>query len=140
MTNLKDRIEENIRKERERSEKRQQDDYEHTDEARKRFDDMRPKLDELSHTTDKYSLQVDYVKGPYAEVICVVELSEIDGTWVAAWQVGTTVGDPTHDWEIAYNPHGVGIQREWFTSSDDLLEYLAASIAGRIVEMEADEE
>jgi len=139
MTNLKDQIEENIRKERERSEKLRQNEYEDADDARKQFDDIRPKLDELSHTTDKYSLKVGYRKGPYSEVIAVVELNDIDGTWVAAWHVGTTVSDPIHDWEVAYNPRGVGIQHEWFANSDDLFKYLPASIAERIVEMEADE-
>lgn len=136
MTNLKNQIEENIRKERERSEKSRQNDDRDTDEAVSRFDDIRPRLDELSHTTDKYSLKVDYAKGPYSAVIAVVELSEIDGTWVAAWQVGTTVSDPVHDWEVAYNPRGIDIQREWFANSDDLFSYLTASIAERVVEME----
>ncbi len=139
MTNLKDQIEENIRKERERSEKLRQNEYEDADDARKQFDDIRPKLDELSHTTDQYSLKVGYRKGSYSEVIAVVELNDIDGTWVAAWHVGTTVSDPIHDWEVAYNPRGVGIQHEWFANSDDLFKYLPASIAERIVEMEADE-
>ena len=139
MTNLKDQIEENIMKERERSEKLRQNEYEDADEGRKRFDDIRPKLDELSHTTDKYNLKVGYAKGPYSEVIAVVELNDIDGTWVAAWHVGTTAGDPIHDWEVAYNPRGVGSQHEWFANSDNLFKYLTASIAERIVEMEADE-
>jgi len=139
MTNLKDQIEENIRKERERSEKLRQNEYEDADEARKLFDDIRPKLDELSHATDKYSLKVGYAKGPYSEVIAVVELNDADGTWVAAWHVGTTVGDPIHDWEVTYNPRGVETQHEWFANSDDLFKYLTASIAERIVEMEADE-
>ena len=138
MSNLKDRIEENIKKERQRSEKRRQDNDEHVDEAKKRFDDIRPQLDELAHETDKYSLTVDYAKGPYSEVIAIVELRKTDGAWVAAWHVATTVSDPTHDWDVAYNPRGVGIQRQWFRSSDDLLKYLTASIAERIVEMEAD--
>jgi predicted nuclease with TOPRIM domain len=139
MTNLKDQIEENIKKERERLEKLRQKENEDTDQARKRFDDIRPKLDELSHTMDKYSLKVGYAKGPYAEVIAVVELYDIDETWVAAWHVGTTASDPVHDWEVVYNPHGVETQHEWFANSDDLLEYLMGSIAERIVEMEAEE-
>ena len=139
MTNLKDQIEENIRKERERSEKLRQNEIKDAGKVAKRFDDIRPKLDELSHTTGKYSLKVDYAKGPYSEVIAVVELNDSDGTWVAAWHVSTTVSDPVHDWEVAYNPHGIDIQHEWFANSDDVLKYLTASIAGRIVEMEADE-
>jgi hypothetical protein len=140
MTNLKDQIEEKIRKERERSEKPGQNKYKDADEAGKRLDDIRPRLDELSHTTDKYSLKVGYAKGPYAAVIAVVELHEIDGTWVAAWHVGTTVGGSGHDWQVTYNPHGVETQHEWFRNSDDLFKYLTASIAERIVEMQADDD
>ncbi|MDH3337166.1 MAG: hypothetical protein OER22_02190 [Gammaproteobacteria bacterium] len=139
MSNLKDQIEENIRKERERSEKLRQNENKDAGKVAKRFDDIRPKLDELSHTTDKYSLKVDYAKGPYSQVIAVVELNDIAGTWVAAWQVSTTVSDHIHDWEVAYNPRGIGIQHEWFANSDDLLKYLTASIAERIVEMQSDE-
>lgn len=139
MTNLKDKIEEEIRKEREQSEKPGQNKQKDADEARRRLDGIRPRLDELSHTTDKYSLTVDYAKGPYSAVIAVVELDDIDGTWVAAWHVGTTVGGSVHDWEVTYNPYGVETQHEWFRNSDDLFKYLTASIAERIVEMEADE-
>jgi len=139
MTNLKDQIEENIRKERERSEKLRQKEYENADEARQRFDDIRPKLDELSHTTDKYSLKVGYAKGPYSAIIAVVELYDIDETWVASWHVSTTVSDSVHDWQVAYDPRGVGTQHEWFANSDDLFEYLTTSVAERVVEMEAEE-
>ena len=139
MTNLKDQIEEKIRKERERAEKPGQNKHEVADEASKRWDNIRPRLDELSHKTDKYNLKVSYTKGPYSAVIAVVELDDIDGTWVAAWQVGMTVGGSVHDWEVTYNPHGVETQHEWFRDSDDLFKYLTASIAERIVEMEADE-
>ena len=140
MTNLKDQIEQHIRKERGRSEKLPQKGYKGTDEVRKRFDDIRPKLDELPHTTDKYSLKVGYAEGPYSEIVAVVELYDIAETWVAAWQVGTTTAsDPVHDWEVIYNPHGVETQHEWFANSDGLLEYLTTSIAERIVEMEAEE-
>lgn len=137
MTNLKDQIAENIKKERERPEKPRQNRY--TDDSGKRFDDIRPKLDELAHTTDKYSLKVGYAKGPYEEVIAIAELNDNDGTWVAAWQVATTVSDPVHEWEVSYNPRGVEILHEWFANSDDLFEYLTVSIAERIVEMEADQ-
>lgn len=140
MTNLKNQIEENIRKKRERSEKPGQNKQKDADEASRRLDGIRPRLDELSHTTDKYSLKVEYAKGPYSAVIAVVELDDIDGTWVAAWQVATTVGGSVHDWEVTYNPHGVDTQHEWFKNSDDLFKFLTASIAERIVEMEADEE
>ena len=137
MTNLKDQIEEKVRKERERSKKLRQKEREETGEAGKRIDDIRPELDDLSVATDDYSLKVRYAIGPYSEVIGIVELYDVDDTWVAAWHVGTTVSDPVHDWDVAYNPHGVDIQHEWFASSGDLFEFLTASIAERIVEMEA---
>ena len=139
MSTLKDQIEEKIREGRERSEEPGHNKHKDVDEARRRLDRIRPRLDELSHRTDKYSLKVDYAKGPYSAVIAVVELDHIDGTWVAAWQVGTTVGGSAHNWEVTYNPHGVDTQHEWFANSDDLFKYLTASIAGRIVEFEANE-
>jgi hypothetical protein len=104
------------------------------------MDDIRPRLDELPHTTDKYSLKIRYAKGPYAADIAVVELYDLDRVWVAMWQVATTVGGSVEDWEVTYNPHGVETQHEWFRDSDDLFKYLTASIAERVVEMEADEE
>ena len=138
MTNLKDQIEDRIRKERDRSGKAEHEARQHPDEARRRFDEIRPGLDELSHVTDTYSLKVDYAKGPYAETIAVIELDEIDGTWVASWQIAPTVGGSVPRWDVTYNPHGVETQREWFANSDDLFKYLTASIAERIVEMETD--
>jgi hypothetical protein len=140
MTNLKDQIEEKIRKEREQSEKRGQNKHKDVDEAGKRFDEIRPRLDELAHSTDEYSLRVGYAKGPYSAIIAVVELYDIDATWVAAWHVGTTVGGSADDWQVTYNPQGVETQHEWFRNSVDLFKYLTASIAERIVEMQADED
>ncbi len=140
MTDLKDQIQQKISKERERSEKPGQTKRKDADEARNRMDDIRPRLDELPHTTDKYSLKVRYAKGPYAADIAVVELYDLDRVWVAMWQVATTVGGSVEDWEVTYNPHGVETQHEWFRDSDDLFKYLTASIAERVVEMEADEE
>jgi hypothetical protein len=140
MTNLKDQIQQEISKVRERSEKPGQTKRKDADEARNRMDDIRPRLDELPHTTDKYSLKVRYAKGPYAADIAVVELYDLDRVWVAMWQVATTVGGSVEDWEVTYNPHGVETQHEWFRDSDDLFKYLTASIAERVVEMEADEE
>ncbi len=139
MTNLKDQIAEKIRKERELSEQPGQNTHGDADESRRRLDAIRPRLDELSHATDKYNLKVGYAKGPYSAVIAVVELDDIDGTWVAAWQIATTAGGSEHDWEVTYNPHGVETQHEWFANSDDLFKYLTASIAERIVAMETDE-
>jgi len=140
MTNLKDQLEENIRKEREQSEKPGQSQLKDADAATSQLDAIRPRLEELSHKTDTYSLKVGYAKGPYSATIAVVELDDNDGTWVASWHVGTTVGGSVEDWEVTYNPHGVDTQHEWFANADDLFEYLTASIAERIVEMDADEE
>lgn len=135
MTNLKDQIAERIRKERDQPGKPEQ---KAADTAGSRLDDIRPGLDELSYATENYSLNVEYAKGPYAETIAVVELDEIDGTWVASWQVAPTISGSGYEWEVTYNPHGVETQRERFVKSDDLFKYLTASIAERIVEMEAD--
>ncbi len=140
MTNLKDQIQQEISKERERSEKPGQTKRKDADEARNRLDEIRPRLDELPHTTDKYSLDVRYAKGPYSADIAVVELYDLDRVWVAMWQVATTVGGSVENWEVTYNPRGVETQHEWFRDSDDLFKYLTASIAERVVEMEADEE
>jgi hypothetical protein len=140
MTSLRDQIQEKVRKGRERSTRPDQVRRKDADEARRRLDAIRPRLDELSHATEEYILKVGYAKGPYSADIAVVELNDIDGVWVAAWHVATTVGGSVPDWEVTYNPHGVETQHEWFRSSDDLFEYLSASIAERIVEMEADAE
>ena len=136
MTDLKDQIAEKIRQQREQSEKPRQDKYKKAD-ADNRIDNIRPQLDELAHATDNYSLEVSYPIGPYAETIAVLELDDADGTWTAAWQVSTTVSDPVHQWEVAYNPRGVDVQRKWFRDSEALFAYLTASIAERVVEMEA---
>ena len=140
MTNLKDQIRQEIRKERERSEKPGQTERKVADEATKRLDFIRPRLDQLAHTTDRYSLKVGYSKGPYAADIAIVELYDADGVWAALWQVATTVGGSAKDWEVTYNPRGVETQHEWFRDPDDLFEYLTASIAKRVVAMDADEE
>ena len=140
MTSLKDQIQERIRAKRERPEKAGEDKSEGAYEVGTLLDEIRPRLDELAHTTDKYSLKVGYTKGPYADDIAVLELDEADGTWVATWQVARMVSGSVPDWEVTYNPHGVETQHEWLRTADDLFEYLTASIAERIVEMEADEE
>ena len=139
MANLKDQIQEKIRRERQRSEKPAQAGNKDADESRNRLDEIRPKLDELSHATDRYRVRVDYVKGPYSADVAVVELDDMNGTWVAAWQIARMVDGSVPDREVTYNPHGVETQRQWFRNSDDLFSYLAASIAERIVEMEAAE-
>ena len=80
MTNLKDQIAEQIRKERGGPEKAEQ---KVAETAETRLDQSRPALDEMPHSTDNYRLNLDYAKGPYAETIAVIELEETDGTWVA---------------------------------------------------------
>lgn len=137
MSNLKDQIEERIRKQRDRSGEPEQDKQSLTSEAGQRLDEIRPRLDELSHTTDKYALKVGYEKGPYSELIAVVELDDAEGTWVAAWQVAATIRGSVNDWEVTYNPYGVETQHEWFANDEDLFKYLTASVAERIVELEA---
>ena len=139
MTNLKDQIQQEIRKGRERSEEPARTKVKYADKDRNRLDEIRPGLDDLSHTTDKYNLIVDYAKGPYSADIAVIELYDLDAVWVANWQVAATVGGSVEDWEVTYNPYGVDTQHKWFRNSDDLFKYLTASIAERVVEMEADE-
>ncbi len=138
MANLKDQIEQEIRKRRERSDRPGQAKRKDADGGR--LDDIRPRLDELSHAADNYSLKVSYAVGPYLEDIAIIELYDSRETWVASWQVATTVGGSVEKWEVTYNPHGVETQHEWFRDSDGLFDYLTASIAERIVEMEANEE
>jgi hypothetical protein len=57
MTNLKDQIQQEIRKERESSERPVQAKRRGARDASIRLDEIRPRLDELPHTTDKYSLK-----------------------------------------------------------------------------------
>ena len=133
MTNLKDQIAERIRKDRDQSEKPEQ---KAVDTAGSRLDEIRPGLDELSYATDNYSLSVEYAKGPYAEMIAVVELDDTEGTWVASWQIAPTISGSGYEWEVTYNPYGVDTQRERFVNSDGLFKYLTASIAERIIKME----
>ena len=138
MANLKDQIQQQITKQRERS-REPQPGKSNADEAADRLDEIRPRLDELAHTTDEYSLSVEYTKGPYAADVAVLELETSRGAWVAAWQVGAMVSGSVRDWEVTYNPRGVETQHEWFRSADDLFAYLTTSIAERVVQMEADE-
>ena len=140
MTNLKDQIQHEIMKERERSEKPGQTKRKDADAVGKRLDEIRPRLDELPHTTDRYSLKVSYAIGPYSNDIAVIELYDSHGIWAASWHVATTVGSSVEDWEVTYNPHGVETQHEWFRDSDDLFNYLTTSIAERIVKIDQAEE
>lgn len=140
MANLKDQIQQEIKRKRERSEMSGQTTRKDADGNKNRLDKIRPGLDELAHAADRYSLKVDYAVGPYAADIAIVELYDSKDTWVASWQVATTVGGSVANWEVTYNPHGVETQHEWFRDSEGLFSYLTASIAERIIEMEADED
>ncbi len=123
MANLKDQIQQEIIKKRERSDGNQ-------------LDEIRPRLDELAHSTDNYSLKVGYAVGPYSADIAIVELYDLKETWVASWQVATTVGGSVENWEVTYNPRGVDTQHKWFRDADGLFSFLTASIAERVVEMD----
>ena len=136
MTNLKDQIQQEIQKERERSETPGQ--AKRSGDASDQLDEIRPRLDELPHTTDKYSLKVEYAVGPYAADIAIAELYDLDGVWIARWEIAPTVGGSVATWEVTYNPHGVETQHEWFRNADDLFKYLTASIAERVIEMDED--
>ena len=140
MTNLKDQIRQQIQKERESSEKPGHARPGGAGETSVRLDDIRPRIDELPHTTDKYSLKTEYAIGPYASEIAIVELYDVNDIWVARWEIAPTVGGSAAEWEVTCKPHGAEAYHEWFRSADDLFRYLTASIAERVVEMEADEE
>jgi len=133
MANLKDRIQQEIRKNRERSEQTKR---KSADRDTLRLEEIRPRLDELSHAADTYSLKVEYAVGPYSADIAIIELYDAKETWVASWQVAATVGGSAENWEVTYNPHGVETQHEWFRDSDGLFDYLATSVAKRIYEMD----
>ncbi len=138
MANLKDQIQQEIRKERESSEKSGQPRRKGAGDAGSRLDEIRPRLDELPHTTDKYSLKTEYAVGPYASDIAIVELYGLNDVWVARWEIAPTVGGSVAEWEVTCKPHGAETYHEWFRNTDDLFNYLTASVAERVVEMEAD--
>ncbi len=140
MVNLKDQIQQEIKRERESSEKSGQTKREGASESGARLDEIRPRIDELPHTTDKYSLKTEYTVGPYSSEIAVVELYDSDGVWAARWEIAPTVGGSAEAWEITCKPYGAEAYRKWFRSADDLFKYLTSSVAERVVEMEADEE
>ena len=140
MANLKDQIQQEIKRERENAEKPGQTKRKGASEARIRLDEIRLRIDELPHTTDKYSLKTEYAVGPYSSEIAIVELYDLNNVWVARWEIAPTVGGSAADWEVTCKPHGAETFHEWFRSTDDLFKYLTASIAERVVEMEADEE
>lgn len=140
MTNLKDQIEQNIRRERENPERPGQAKREGAGEAGNRLDDIRPRIDELPHTTDKYCLKTEYAVGPYSSEIAIVELYDLNDVWVARWEIAPTAGGSAADWEVTCKPHGAETFHEWFRNADDLFNYLTATVAERVVEMEADEQ
>ena len=41
-------------------------------DANDRLDEIRPRLDELPHSTDKYSLKVEYAVGPYGKCDTII--------------------------------------------------------------------
>ena len=135
MANLKDRIQREIREKRERSLQPAQ--TEQRSAGGDQLDDIRPRLDELAHVDEKYSLKVEYAVGPYAADIAIVELYDPKGVWVASWQVAKSAGGSAKEWEVTYNPYGVDTHHKWFRNTDGLFDYLAESIADRIFEMDA---
>ena len=136
MTNLKDQIQQELREKRERSRSGQGDEQPRGG-GDNELDRIRPRLDELVHAEDKYSIRVDYAVGPYASDIAIVELYDRKEAWVASWQIAPTVGGSVEKWEITYNPYGVDTRHKWFRDADGLFSFLATSIAERIVEMES---
>ena len=138
MTNLKDQIQQEIQKERESSEKPAQTRRGGAGDTGTRLDGIRLRLDELPHSTEKYSLKVEYAVGPYASDIAIVELYGSNDSWVARWEIAPAVGGSAEDWEVTFKPNGADTFHEWFGSSDALFKYLTASIAERVIEMEAD--
>lgn len=138
MANLKDQIQQEIKRERESSEKSGQTKRKSSSEAGVRLDEIRPRIDELPHTTDNYSLKTEYAVGPYSSEIAIVELYDLSDVWVARWEIAPTVGGSAADWEVTFKPYGAETYHKWFRSADDLFKYLTASVAERVIEMEVD--
>lgn len=139
MANFKDQIQKEIQREREISKRLGQTKSKAAAEAGNRLDEIRPRIDELPHTTDKFSLKTEYAVGPYSSEIAIVELYDLHDVWVARWEIAPTVGGSVADWEVTCKPHGAETFHEWFRNADDLFKYLAATIAERVVEMDEDE-
>lgn len=139
MANLKDQIQKEIMRERESSQKPGRTKRNSADEARTRLNEIRPRIDELPHTTDKYSLKAEYAVGPYSSEIAIIELYDLNKVWVARWEIAPTVGGSVADWEVTCKPNGAETYHKWFQGTDDLFKYLTASVAERVVEMEEDE-
>lgn len=139
MADLKDQIQREIMKGREGSKKPGAAEREGAAGERTRLDRIRPRLDELPHRTDNYSLRVEYAVGPYASDIAIVELYDSRDIWVARWEIAPTVGGSEAEWELTGKPDGSATYHEWFRTADELFEYLTAAVAKRIVRMPADE-
>ncbi len=137
MASLKDQIQQEIQKEREGSGKTGQANRRAEGEASSRLDEIRPGIDDLPHSTDKYSLRTEYAVGPYASEIAIIELYGSDDVWVARWEIAPTVGGSEAAWELTGKPNGADTYHEWFRDADGLFKFLTASVAERIVEMEA---
>ena len=140
MANLKDQIQQEIERERESAKRPGQTRRKGSGEEGNRLDEIRPRIDELPHTTDKYSLKTEYAVGPYSSEIAIVELYDLNDVWIARWEIAPTVGGSVADWEVTCKPHGAETFHEWFRSADDLFKYLTASVAERVVEMDEDEQ
>lgn len=138
MANLKDQIQQEISKGRDSSEMPGQTRHSGASEASIRLNEIRPALDELPHTTDNYSLKVEYAVGPYSGDIAIVELYDLNGTWAARWEIAPAAGGLESDWEVTCKPHGAETYRKWFRNADDLFEYLASTVAERVVELESE--
>ena len=140
MADLKDQIQREIMKGREGSKKSAAAEHEGATDARTRLDTIRPRLDELPHETDNYSLRVEYAVGPYASEIAIVELYDSRDIWVARWEIAPTVGGSEAEWELTGKPDGSATYHEWFRNADDLFKYLATSVAERVVRMDTNED
>ena len=140
MASLKDEIQEEVSKEQEDVQKPRPTQPTGTNESGTRLDVIRPQLDELPHTTDNYRLKVEYAVGPYSSDIAIIELYDSNEAWVARWEIAPTVGGSEAEWEVTGKPDGSATYHEWFRNTDELFKYLTASVAERIVQMDADKE
>ena len=140
MASLKDKIQQEIRKEREGLDEPGPTSRTGANEPATGLDVIRPQLDELPHASENYSLKVEYAIGPYSSEIAIIELYDANDIWVARWEVAPTVGGSEAEWELTGKPDGSATYHEWFRNTDELFEYLTASVAERIIQMVADDE
>jgi hypothetical protein len=135
MVNLKDQIQQELRKKREGSKKPAPAKPGAVAAAGDRLNRIRPQLDELPHSTENYTLKLEYAVGPYASDIAIVELYDSNDIWFARWEIAPTVGGSEAEWELTGKPDGSATYHEWFRNADALFEYLTASIAERVIQM-----